>query len=73
MDLFQELNITELGFAKDKFIQFDTGRLPVGKESCGTVWTSPWQNQFRDIEFLEEAFPGVTLMNWRSKIWELLA
>ena len=37
MYLFQELNIMELGFAKDKFIQFPTGRVPVGHESCGTV------------------------------------
>ena len=37
MYLFQELNIMELGFAKDKFIQFPTGQVPVGHESCGTV------------------------------------
>ena len=28
MDLFQELNITELGFAKDKFTQFLRGQVP---------------------------------------------
>ena len=65
MYLFQELNIMELGFAKDKFIQFPTGQVPVGHESCGTVWTSPWQNQFHDIEFLEEAFSDITVLNFK--------
>ena len=65
MHLFQELNIMELGFAKDKFIQFPTGQVPVGHESCGTVWTSPWQNQFHDIEFLEEAFSDITVLNFK--------
>ena len=65
MYLFQGLNIMELGFAKDKFIQFPTGQVPVGHESCGTVWTSPWQNQFHDIEFLEEAFSDITVLNFK--------
>ena len=37
MDLFQALKIRELGFAKDEFIHFPTGRVPEGHESCGNV------------------------------------
>ena len=56
MYLFQELNIMELGFAKDKFIQFPTGQVP-------------WQNQFHDIEFLEEPLSDITVLSFWKKIF----
>ena len=40
MYLFQELNIMELGFSKDKFIQFPTGQVPLGNESLAEP--VPW-------------------------------
>ena len=43
---------------------FCQGQVPVGYESCGTVWTSPWQNQFYDIEFLEEALSDIRVLNF---------
>ena len=41
-----------------------TGWVPAGHKSCGTELMSPWQNQFHDIEFLEEAFSDITVLNF---------
>ena len=50
MCLLQEVIITEMGFAKDEYIQLQD-ECPQGTSPV-TVCTSPQQNHFRDNNFL---------------------
>ena len=62
MDHFLTPKIREMGFAKDKLIQFHRTSARRARV-LGTVSTSPWQNHFSNFGCQEKAFSDITVLN----------